>query len=260
MNGSARHWIVGAVAFVVIVALVATAVYLIMTDEDPPAEAEPLRVLLVGDSIMNQAGVYLEGALEERSGVEVEVRNEGRNGTGLLTPSIYDWLGEVPAIIDEYRPDVIAVLFVGNYTDTDLWRTDGGAEVMGYTDLFFREWEEEARALQGILASTGADVYWVNPPPMLADEGTRRVTYFRQIHRGIVEDWPGTVLIDGTDVLTNDDGSYAFELPGEDGTLEQVRSIDSVHLTPLGSELLAEEIARQMVVSINLRTRLSLDG
>lgn len=257
MSTPRRHWIVGLAAFMLIVGLVGVAMYLILTTTDSEAQEPPVRVLLIGDSIMNQAGVYLESSLEEQSGVDVEVRNEGRNGTGLLTPANYDWLAETPALVEEYQPDIIAVLFVGNYTDTGLWRTEGGAEVEGYTDLFFREWEGEARALQNELAVSGADIYWVNPPPMLADEGTRRVSYFRQIHRGIAEDWTGTVLIDGTDVLANDDGSYAFELPGEDGDLEQVRTIDSVHLTALGSELLADEIARQMVTSVNTRTSTS---
>jgi hypothetical protein len=264
MKAPRRHVIVGFGAFCLVVGLVGLAMYLILSSDDSQAQEPPVRVLLIGDSIMNQAGVYLEGSLEDLSGLEVgirsptgetpadaevEIRDESENGTGLLTPSIHDWVAEAPALVEEYQPDVIAVLFVGNYSDTDLWHTEGGAEVEGYTDLFFREWETQARLLQGALATSGADIYWVNPPPMLADEGARRVSYFRQIHRGIAEDWTGTVLIDGTDVLANDDGTYAFELPGEDGTLEQVRAIDSVHLTARGSELLADEIARQMVPS-----------
>jgi hypothetical protein len=262
MSERRRGWYlsIGTVALVVAI-FGAVALGFGLTRDDSEAQEPPVRVLLVGDSIMNQAGAFLEEAIEADGDVgEVEIRNEGRNGTGLLTPGVYDWQANAPQMIEEYQPDVVVVLFVGNYTSEDLWVSEGGVPVEGYTDPWFAEWETEARALQATLISSGADIYWVNPPPMMEEEGLRRVTQFRLIHRRIAEDFTDTVLIDGTDVLSDDEGNYAFELPGEDGVIEQVRSLDSVHLTPAGARLLADEIARQIVPSVLVAQRSATTG
>lgn len=251
------RWLVALVAFsVVLVSAVGVGTTLwLRADADTPTD--PVTVLLIGDSIMNQAGVFLEESLEARDDVgDVKVVNEGRNGTGLLTPTIYDWQPAAARLVDEVDPDVVVVLFVGNYTSTDLWVNDAGLEVEGYTDQFFQAWEGEARDLQATLVDSGADVYWVNPPPMLNEEGARRVEQFRLIHRRIAEDWTGTVLIDGTDALSTGDGGYAFELPDDEGIPQQVRTLDSVHLTRAGSRLLADEIARQVAPSVLVAERL----
>lgn len=243
------------VVLVVTVSAAGVAAAMLLRTETDVA-TEPVRVLLIGDSIMNQAGVYLEETLEARDDIDdVEVFNEGVNGSGLLTPAAYDWQQQAADLVDEIDPDVVVVLFVGNYTSTDLWVNDAGLEVEGYTDQFFLAWEEEARDLQRTIVDSGADVYWVNPPPMLNEEGERRVVEFRQIHRRIAEDWTGTVLIDGTDVLSNGEGGYAFELPDDDGVPQQVRTLDSVHLTNAGSRLLAGEITRQVAPSVLITQR-----
>lgn len=218
-------------------------------------EVEPVSVLLIGDSIMNQAGVYIEEALESDERIDdVVVHNEGVNGTGLLTPNLYDWHDIAPELIEEIDPDIIAILFVGNYTLDDLYVNRGGAPIEGYTNAFWDAWEYEARRLQTDLAGTGADIFWVNPPPM-AGVGEQRVQEFRQIHRGIAENWTGTVLVDGTSALSTEEGEYAFELPNEEGVLEQVRTLDSVHLTQAGAKVLATEIARQLVSSVAIAQR-----
>jgi uncharacterized protein len=247
--------VVGTVVIVLSI-FAAAGLSFVLTRDDSSAQGPPVRVLLIGDSIMNQAGVFIEGYLEDNPDVhDVQVRNEARNGTGLLTPHVFDWQAAATKYVDEFRPDVVVVLFVGNYTSDDLWVNEGGVEVKGYTNEWFDEWEGQARTLQETLVSTGADIYWVNPPPMLADEGERRVTYFRQIHRRIAEDWTDTVLIDGTDVLSDDEGNYAFELPDENGVFEQMRTIDSVHLTTAGAQVLAHEICRQVTSSVLVAQR-----
>ncbi len=232
-------------------AVLATSAVLVATliSEADPGD-EPVQVLLIGDSIMNQSGLFLEGALADRTGgIPIEVHNKGVNGSGLLTPQLYDWQAEAGRLVEEIQPDVVVVLFVGNYTATELYVNEAGLEVVGYTDQFFESWEREARELQQTIAVSGADIYWVNPPPMLKEEGEQRVVEFRMIHRRIAEDWTGTVLIDGTEALSTGEGGYAWELPDETGRLEQVRTIDSVHLTRHGAQLLAAEMARQIAPS-----------
>src|SRR6187401_1059096 len=70
----------------------------------------PERVLLVGDSVMNQTGAALTNILRDD-----DVRNEGVNGSGLLTPDYLDWPAQLRRLLDRFDPDVVVFLFVGNF-------------------------------------------------------------------------------------------------------------------------------------------------
>lgn len=215
-------------------------------------ESDPeVRVLLVGDSIMNETGPYVEEALESLPDVgNVEIENAGVNGSGMLTPGVFDWQARAGELIEEFDPDVVAVLFVGNYADENLWIVNG-QEVAGYTDEFFDAWSAETDAMMETLTSGGAEVYLVHPPPLPIPEGERRVTELRDINAAVASNWPGTALIDGTEALSDDEGRFADELPvPPDGEVETVREADGVHLTDAGGRLLAQTIAEVIVPSV----------
>ena len=57
------------------------------TTVPPNMPPPPLDVLLVGDSIMKSTGP----ALAHQLGSRYRVHNEGVNGSGLLTPDVFDW-------------------------------------------------------------------------------------------------------------------------------------------------------------------------
>lgn len=203
-----------------------------------------VEVLLIGDSIMRQSGEFVEEALEARPDIEsVKVKNVGRNGSGLLTPGVYDWHDEAQEMIRKYEPDIVVLLFIGNYTDDDLYRQPDGTPVEGYTPAFFELWGAEAARLTDILAADGAEVWWVQPPPMVDGELARRTTEFRTTYENLAARRDDIELIDGTSALANPDGTYARELPDDTGQQRPVRLADTVHLSAFGGQLLAQVIA-----------------
>jgi uncharacterized protein len=205
---------------------------------DPHAD-----VLLVGDSIMRQGGEYVERQLEADPQVGgVSVRNAGKNGSGLLTPDVYDWHSEADDLIDRYEPEVVVVLFIGNYTSEDFYVDAQGNEITDYTPEFFDAWGTEADRLMEVLTQDGAVVYLVQPPPMASEEGQRRADALRTVYQGVAERWPGTGIVDGGS-LAGPDGGFTWELPDGEGQLQPVRGDDSVHLTAFGAERLAADIA-----------------
>jgi hypothetical protein len=94
-----------------------------------------------------------------------------------------------------------------------------------------------------VITADGADVWWVQPPPMIDGEGARRVDELRATYQALVDRWPGTGLVDGTAALAGPDGRYADSLPDERGQLQPVRVSDTVHLTAYGSEIMAGTIS-----------------
>ncbi len=202
-------------------------------------------VLLIGDSIMNQAGDYVAAQLHKQPSLaDAKVRKEAVNGSGLLTPSIYDWMAKAEALVNETHPKIVVVLFIGNYTDTDLFVSSKGQPIPNlYQQDFFDEWHIQAKRMTEMFQRNGARVDWVLPPPFKGDEGTRRERLMRDTYVALARELPGVGLIDARQALGGPNGEFVWKLPDTGGTEQQVRQGDTVHLTEAGGQLLARQIA-----------------
>jgi hypothetical protein len=204
----------------------------------PPTE----HVLLVGDSIMRQTGP----ALTRQLGDDYTVHNAGVNGSGLLTPALFDWSAELEMELLRTDPDVVVFLFIGNYTadPAEFWTTASGRRVRDITSAaFIREWGRQADAAMAAIAQTGADVVLVLPPPMASNELQTVVDRLRAEYRRVAADWPFVRLVDAADAVGGPNGEWISQLPRSDGRELYVRVPDTVHLAEHGQRLLAREIA-----------------
>jgi hypothetical protein len=203
-------------------------------------------VLYVGDSIMVQTGPFAELALVTEPGVDsAKTRVEAVSGTGLLTPGLKDWTSEIEGLIDTYKPKVVVVLFIGNYTDTDFWLDPAGQPIPNdYGPAFFEAWGREAESFSAKAAAKGARVDWVLPPPLAGEEGERRSAAMRTAYEDLQSRVPSIGLIDGRVAIGGPDGEWTWRREGVNGGEVTVRQPDSVHLTDDGGRLMAREIAR----------------
>jgi hypothetical protein len=204
-----------------------------------------VEVLYIGDSIMNQTGPFAENALVLQPGVgDASTHVEAVNGSGLLTPKVYDWQSRARTLIDTYKPKVVVVLFIGNYTDTDLWTGPDGKPIPDdYGDAFYQAWGGQAQLLQDTLSSRGAIVDWVLPPPLASAEGARRQARMRQTYLDLHTRNPSTGTIDAVPALGGPNGEWVWRRAGVDGAEVTVRQGDGVHLTEDGGRLLARQMA-----------------
>ena len=200
-------------------------------------------VLLVGDSIMRQTGP----ALTRQVGDEYTVHNEGVNGSGLLTPSVFDWSDQLEQDLVRTDPDVVVMLFIGNYTDdpAEFWTTARGEPVRrAGAPAFAREWGRQVDAAMAAIAETGARVVLVLPPPMATADLQAVVDALRAEYERVASDWGFVTLADATAAVGGQNGEWVAELPGGDGSSRPVRVPDTVHLAPHGQRLVAAEILR----------------
>jgi len=198
-------------------------------------DAGPRRILLVGDSVMNQTAGPLAHDLPDD-----DVRNESVFGSGLLTAGYVDWPAQLGRLLDHYRPDVVVFLFVGNYEfsddESDLYTTADGHRIETRTDpAFFRAWQAQAQRMTDAASEVADDVIWVLPPPMQFEEADTVADGLRIGYEHL-----DTTTVDAADVLADDEGNY---LASDGDTL--LRS-DGVHLTPEGARRLAQLIADQL--------------
>jgi hypothetical protein len=186
----------------------------------------PARVLLVGDSILRQTGPALAAEL----GDGYAVRNVAVNGSGLLTPGVFDW----PVRLDEelalVTPDVVVVSFLGNYTDEpdELWVDESGHTIASIEDPALpAAWGRQADALMAAIAPTGAEVVLVLPPTVPVPALQAVVDRLRAEYQRVAARWPFVRLADA---------AAAADRPED-------RTADAVHLSERGRRRLAAAIA-----------------
>ena len=78
------------------------------------------------------------------------VRNEAVFGSGLLSPWYFDWPPHLCRVLEDYDPDVVVFLFVGNY-DLDTgryWESADGDVIADPTSReFFTAWRRQAEQM-----------------------------------------------------------------------------------------------------------------
>jgi uncharacterized protein len=202
-----------------------------------PTPQDPLRVVVVGDSLAAGLGAYLEREFDPDL---VRVSQQGRISTGLSRLDYFDWLGELTKIEEGYRPDLVVVMIGDN--DNQSLQTPGGqteAEIGSFE--WPKGYEDRVEQMTRIAVDGGAHVAWVGLP--IVDKKDRWPVMQRQneIFQRVAERTPNALYVDTWDRFATPDGDYtAFYR--DDGSVELIRASDGLHFNPRGYELVAEAV------------------
>jgi uncharacterized protein len=223
-----------AVTATCVFALASTSPAFAQITASPPG-ANPLKVLLVGDSLMVGAKDEIAKSFTAHNAT---VHFVGKEGTGLLTNQM-GWLDLIRWEVRTWGPDIVVIESCCNYA-TGLkyfYRMADGSHIWPDTSKMFQAWEVAARTAVRIASKKGARVYWVLTPPASTDiyDGliARRVEKFNEIYTRL-----GVPLIDWGAALTAD-GSYTSFLKDSKGNRVRVRTYDGLHITPAGDTRVA---------------------
>jgi hypothetical protein len=220
---------------------VAPVPVLVLAGGRAPTVADPLRVLIVGDSVMYDASTGIAAALEATGVVRVE--SQPVLGFG-LSRSAYRWRTEWPKLVAADRPDVVLAMF-------GAW---DGAGVLAKGRAWYAGLAEEAvKALTG----TGARVVWLEypqnrppeipgrpPPDQRANELGREAV--NAVLAGAAAGHLDSVAYLPTAPVLESRGGYAAFLPDSTGRLVRVRKRDDVHFCPAGAAQVGELVLRAL--------------
>lgn len=227
-----------------------------------PKTTRPARVLLIGDSILDQQGSAAAFVLRQAG---VDARAVGVWGSGLLTVDQYDdgktklsgfWLHKATKLISNFDPDVVGVYLNHNYLApfphdaaghviTDLWSPAGQLMIA-----------QQARALITILRARRAKVFFISPVPAGAISNPDPNVWdpiwhgylpvLRSMH---------VAVADTAGPLEAANGLRAETKPSCTGTPQRIRLAGNVHLTRFGAGLAGTALADYVasVVHANLR-------
>jgi len=192
---------------------------------------DPLRVLVVGDSVMWDASLGIKAALEATGVARVDP--QAVLGVG-LTQTAYRWRTAWPRLVVADRPDVVVAMFGG-------W---DGPQVVANGVPWYAGLVDQATA---ILTAGGARLvlmeYPRNLPPDIpgqppvdqaANERQREAVDLA--FAGAVLRHPGVVAYLPVGPVLDLGGQFTSFLPGPAGVPERVRKHDDVHFCPAGAE------------------------
>ena len=215
-----------------------------------PTPADPLRVLVVGDSVGLDLGQPLVNSLSGFGNVTTYL--DGRIDTGLSRPDYFNWPAELQVDLANQRPQLVVVMIGAN--DPQGLVTPNGSIHFGQPG-----WDEaySARVAAFIAEANaaGAHVLWVGMPPMQdpgLDAALKHLNGLVQIQVAAAKDG-GAVYLSSVPSLGDQHHNYTAFLPDSSGAVTNVRTPDGIHVTPAGGARLAAAVVTSMERQLHIQ-------
>lgn len=208
-----------------------------------PTPADPLRVLVAGDSLSGHLGPSVSSAL---SGKPATVTLDEHVGTGLARPDVVDWPTALTQDMANTNPDVVVLIFGGN-DNQDLRTADGWIPITDHA-RWKAEYQRRIAQIMDIVTKPGVSVYWLGLPVM--DRPTLQAVV-PEINAMIAKEAAArrqsVTYVDPGPALNGPDGGFSAYLPGSDGRDVMVRESDGVHPTSAGMDRIVALFAPDLI-------------
>jgi len=206
-----------------------------------PTAANPLRVLIVGDSIGIDLGDALQPDLAGTGVVSAAL--DGRVSTGLTRPDYFNWPAELTADLKSQNPQVVVIMIGANDAQDFLGPPDVPYTSPQWNTLYA---QRVAQFMQ-IAGSGGATVVWVGMPPMQNPGLNAQMSDVNAVaqQQAVKAHPPVTYLSTDRSLGTAQGGYTAFITTGA-GQVVNVRTPDGTHLTPGGGQVAAQQVMAEL--------------
>lgn len=192
--------------------------------------AEPLRVLLAGDSMMNDLGPSLtELAPVALTSIDLDYRVS----SGLSRPDFFDWPSHLAQVLDAEQPEAVVLVFGPN--DFQNLEVDGKILEAGSAP-WLTEYRRRVGVVMDLLHRPGVTVTWAALPAMRDPEFSTSMATVSGVYRNEAASRPWVRVVELGSALNGPDGGYAATLPGSDGTPTALRQGDGIHLSRAGAD------------------------
>ncbi len=206
-------------------------------DVTHPTAANPLRVLILGDSL----GIDLGGPLQNdlvNTGV-VKATLDARESTGLTRPDYFNWPAELQSDLSATHPQIVVIMMGAN----DPQDFPGPPDVPFTSPQWNVLYAQRAADFMKLAQSGGATVIWVGMPPMQNTALSAKMSDIDAIdQQQAAARKPAVDFISSWTLLGTAQGTYAPFITNGAGQVVNVRTPDGIHLTPAGGEVLSQTV------------------
>ena len=206
-----------------------------------PTAANPLRVLIVGDSIGIDLGDALQPDLAQTGVVTAAL--DGRVSTGLTRPDYFNWPAELADDLKSQNPQVVVIMIGANDAQDFLGPPDVPYTSSQWNTLYA---QRVAQFMQ-IAQSGGATVVWVGMPPMQNPGLNAQMSDVNAVvQQQAVKTHPPVTYLSTARSLGTAQGGYTAFVTNGAGQVVNVRTPDGTHLTPGGGQLVAQQVIAEL--------------
>jgi uncharacterized protein len=206
-----------------------------------PTAANPLRVLIVGDSIGIDLGDALQPNLANTGVVSAAL--DGRVSTGLTRPDYFNWPAELTADLKQQNPQVVVIMIGANDAQDFLGPPDVPYTSAQWNTLY------AARVAQfmQIAGSGGATVVWVGMPPMQNPGLDAQMSDVNAVvQQQAVKAKPPVIYLNTDHILGTAQGGYTAFITNGAGQVVNVRTPDGTHMTPGGGQVVSQAVIAEL--------------
>jgi uncharacterized protein len=202
-----------------------------------PTAANPLRVLILGDSLGIDMGGPLQNDLANTGVVSATL--DARESTGLTRPDYFNWPAELQTDLGTARPQVVVVMIGAN----DPQDFPGPPDIPYSSPQWNVMYAARVAAFMHLAQSQGATVLWVGMPPMQRPQLSSEMADIDALdQRQAALSTPPVHFISSWTLLGTAQGAYTPFITNGAGQVVNVRTPDGIHLTPAGGEVLAQAV------------------
>jgi uncharacterized protein len=222
-----------------------TTIPLVVLNHHPTA-ADPLRVLVVGDSLGIDLGDVLVNDLETTGVVQATL--DGQISTGLTRPDYFNWPDELSVDLPKYTPQVIVVMIGAN----DAQDMPGPPDIAYGSPAWNTIYRARVDAFMAEATSRGAKVVWVGMPPMQNPGLSADMAHIDGIVQAAARTHRGVDFVSTWTVLGTPEGQFTPYLV-VNGQEVNVREPDGTHIAPGGAQVLSDVVESTFKSALHIR-------
>jgi hypothetical protein len=206
-------------------------------DSTHPSASDPLRVLIIGDSLGIDMGGPLQNDLANTGVVQATL--DARESTGLTRPDYFNWPAELQSDLAAAHPQIVVIMMGAN----DPQDFPGPPDVPFTSSQWNVMYAARVAAFMNEAGSDGATVIWVGMPPMQSGQLSGEMSDINAVDQQQAghQNPPATFHSCWT-LLGTAQGTYTPFITNGGGQVVDVRTPDGIHLTPAGGEVLSQTV------------------
>ena len=197
----------------------------------------PLRVWIVGDSLLNMTAPAVERRLEETG--RATVQKETRSSTGLVRPDYFDWSRRFRQVLSSDAPPEAVVVMLGA-NDSQHMRAADGAFLERHSSPWLEEYTRRVEGLMAQAAAAEVRLYWVGLPVMRKPRRQRTAELINPRIAAAAEAHAGVRFLSTWEIYAGEGGTYRWWGLSPEGRRVAMRDPDGSHFSMTGSLVLAD--------------------
>ena len=197
-------------------------------------------VLITGDSMMQYIGI---AARQNYPKLGLKVLDLSKHSTGLLDKKSHNWAQVIKDTLAKNKDIKLLVMLIGA---NDPW----GRSINGkFYELNSSEWREfytgRVDEIYKIAKASNVKVLWLSLPCMKKTGYAKKIELLNEIYKSASEQ-NGQFFINTSEYLCqNDEYKTHIDIAGK---RSKIRQDDGIHISKIGSQILADEILKRIEI------------